>query len=169
MISKDYIKNELPQIEKIKNKKLQEGIINIWLLACKRGNWVKIDDIPFTLAYPTKITLLEHTRRVAKLAIKIAEVREDLNFDILIAGALTHDVGKLLEYTRKDGKIVISNFGKIVRHPVSGYSLAIDAGLPNEVAHIISAHSKEGELVVRTKEAIVINHCDFIEFEIERR
>ena len=67
-----------------------------------------------------------------------------------------------------DGKFVKSAYGKLVRHPVSGYGLALEAGLPLEVAHIIAAHSKEGEFIQRSKEAIVINHCDFIDFDIAR-
>ena len=68
----------------------------------------------------------------------------------------------------KDGKVVKSRFGALVRHPVSGVGLAMKHGLPDEIVHIIAAHSKDREAVKRIPEAILINHCDFIDFEIAK-
>ncbi len=168
MIDKSYIEKEFRELQKIKNKSFEEGVIKVWILGCKKGGWERIDDIPFTLLIPTKISLIEHTRRVTQMAISIAEKRKDLDMDILIAGALTHDVGKLLEYTREGDKIVKSRFGMRVRHPISGYGIALESGLSQEVAHIIFAHSHEGDKIERSPEAIVVHHCDFIEFEIAK-
>jgi hypothetical protein len=42
----------------------------------------------------------------------------------------------------------------------------MEVGLNDEIVNIIASHSKEGEFVERCKEAIVIHHCDFIDFEI---
>jgi putative nucleotidyltransferase with HDIG domain len=167
MIDKSYIESVFPELNEIKDKTLRDGVIKAWLLAVEKGGWKKIDDIPFTLLIPdVKISLIEHTRRVTKMAMAIAKVRDDLNLDYIIAGGLTHDVGKLLEYEKVAGKIIKSHYGKLIRHPVSGYHLALEVGLPLEVAHIILAHSTEGDKVSRSKEAIVIHYCDFIEFEI---
>ncbi len=168
MIDKNYIGKEFIELHKIENKTLKEGVIKVWVLGCERGGWKRIDDIPFTLLIPTKISLIEHTRRVTQMAISITEVRDDLDRDILIAGALTHDVGKLLEYTRKGNKVIKSEFGIRVRHPISGYELALRVGLSRKVAHIIAAHSHEGDKIERSPEAIVVHHCDFIEFEIAK-
>ena len=99
----------------------------------------------------------------------MANVREEkLNKDHCVAGALLHDVGKLLEYEMKDGKIMKSAFGGKTRHPAAGAQLAEEAGLPKEVIHIIAAHSHEGDTMNRTPEAIIIHHCDFIDFEIKK-
>ena len=169
MIDKSYIKGLFPQLQDIKDSSLMKSVIKVWFLGIEKGSWKRIDDIPFTLLIPdVKISLVEHTRRVTRMAMEIAKVRDDLNTDFIIAGGLTHDVGKLLEYRRESGKIVKSDYGKLIRHPVSGYHLALEAGLPLEVAHIILAHSTEGEQVTRSKEAIVIHHCDFIEFELAK-
>ena len=81
---------------------------------------------------------------------------------------MVHDVGKLLEYKKLGKKYTKSGFGELVRHPVSGYALALDAGLPIEVAHIVATHSVEGDKVKRSNEAVIIHHCDFIDFDIER-
>ena len=86
--------------------------------------------------------------------------------DILLAGALLHDVGKLLEYGKVNNEIQKSPLGKILRHPVSGAALAMEAGIDEKVVSIIASHSKEGNFVQRIPETIIVHHCDFIDFEI---
>jgi len=167
-MNRKEIEKIFPEISGIKEIKLRDGVINTWLLAIKRGNWTTIEDIPFTLLITTKKTLIEHTRSVTQMAMAIGQGRSDLNLDIVITAGLVHDVGKLLEYELKNGRYVKSTYGKLVRHPVSGYGLALEAGLPLEVAHIVAAHSDEGENVARTPEAVLIHHCDFIDFDIEK-
>ncbi|HHO56941.1 MAG TPA: HDIG domain-containing protein [Thermoplasmatales archaeon] len=163
----EYIRQLFPEVEEIESKELRNKVVKIWVKAMEMGGWNKIDDIPFTLIIATDKSLVEHTRMIVKMAMAVADERKDLDRDAVIAGALLHDVGKLLEYERKDGKVVKSGMGKRIRHPVSGAALAMEEGL-QDIAHIIAAHSKEGEFVERSKEAILIHHCDFIDFEIEK-
>lgn len=112
---------------------------------------------------------MDHTKRVTNLAKCIMDQRdENINQDFLISGALLHDVGKLLEYTVKDGKIVNSEYGKKFRHPVSGSLLAKECGLPDEVVHIIYAHSHEGDKTDRLPESFIVHHCDFIDLHIRK-
>ena len=74
--------------------------------------------------------LTDHTKRITNLAKAVYDQRnEDLNLDYLIAGALLHDVGKLLEYDNVDGKYVKGEYGQRFRHPVSGALLAKEFGL----------------------------------------
>jgi putative nucleotidyltransferase with HDIG domain len=157
-----------PEIHDIQNTSLRTAVVRVWLLAVQKGGWQTIDDIPFTLLTSTERTLIDHTRTVTRMAMAIARERSDLDMDTIIAGGLVHDVGKLLEYQRKGSTIVKSDHGQRIRHPVSGYALACEAGVPEAVAHIIAVHSTEGEKVQRSREAIVIHHCDFIDFDIAR-
>jgi hypothetical protein len=85
--------------------------------------------------------------------------------DVLIAGAILADVGKLLEYEMKEGKSVQGNYGKYLRHPFSGVSLAEACDVPPEVCHIIATHAGEGDMVKRTTEAYIVHHADFMTFE----
>ncbi len=164
----EYIKKMFPEIKEIKDKKLREGVVSIWCNAMEKGKWKTLDNIPFTLLIPdVKKTLVEHTRMVTRIAMGIAKERKDLNYDLVVAGGLTHDVGKLLEYEKKEGRVIKSSLGKRIRHPVSGAALAMELGL-DSLAHVIASHSKEGEFVERTPEAILIYHCDFTDFEIEK-
>jgi hypothetical protein len=47
--------------------------------------------------------------------------------------------------------------------------LAARFGLPVEVQHIIAAHAGEGDKVIRTTEATLVNHADFISFHSLQR
>ncbi len=101
------------------------------------------------------------------LAKYLMELNPLLKFDLdaILSGGLLHDVGKVLEYDRKDGKIVKGSFGKFVRHPMSGCALVLEVGLPAEIAHIVAAHSHEGDSGPRSLEANLVHHMDFINFE----
>lgn len=167
-MNKKNIIDLFPEIKMIRKKKMRDGVVNAWLLAIREGGWDRIEDIPFTLLISTRRTLVEHTRHVTRMALAISRQRKNIDNDILIAGGLVHDVGKLLEYERRGRKIVKSTFGKLIRHPVSGYALTIEAGLPRAVAHIVATHSTEGDNMPRSVEAIIIHHCDFIDFDIEK-
>lgn len=159
----------LKELQLIKNQELKNKVINVWKEASNRGKWKSLDDIPFTILFEKSGKLTDHTKRVTKLAKSILDNREEkLNQDYLIAGALLHDVGKLLEYEYVNGKYVKSEIGKKFRHPVSGALLAKELGLPDEVVFIIYAHSHEGDELKRSPEAIIVNHCDFIDFEIKK-
>ena len=170
MVTLQEIQKIFPELEWINDTSLREKVIKVWFTAAERGGWKSLDDVPFTLLFEDSGLLTAHTRRVTRLAKNVMEAREEnLNNDFLIAGALLHDVGKLMEYElRDDGKVVKSEFGKQKRHPVSGSELAKELGLPDEVVHIIYAHSKEGDVLQRSPEAIIIHHCDFIDFEIKK-
>ena len=165
------IEELIPEINEIRDENLREKVKQIWKYAIEKGGWkdYPLDKIPFTLLIPTERDLITHTRMVTMMAIAIGKTRGDVNMDYLIAGAILHDVGKLLEFEVKDGKVVKSEYGKRLRHPVSGAMLAEKFDLPYEISHIIAAHSKEGEFVSRSEEAVIVHHCDFIDFHIEKR
>jgi putative nucleotidyltransferase with HDIG domain len=166
-------KKIFPELEWIGDDSLADKVIAVWSEAYARGKWADgdIDKIPFTLLVgETGITLAEHTRLVTNLCRSIARTMKDigdisLNLDYLVAGALLHDVGKLVEYRRTSSGFEVSRSGKLLRHPLSGMGLAMRADLPEEVYHIIAVHSREGDGSFRSPEAIVLHHADFISFE----
>jgi len=167
--------NELwPELAWIKDEELREKTTRTWELALERSVLTAEDlnKIPFTLLVPDlNVTFMAHKRAVVHIAKASGEkmnefFKDDLpvNMDVLIAGAILADVGKLLEYEMKDGKAVQGNYGKYLRHPFSGVSLAEECGVPAEVCHIIAAHAAEGDLVKRSTEAYVVHHADFMTF-----
>lgn len=162
-----------PELEWIADNSLREKVAGVWDEAVRRGGWSKgeIEQIPFTLLVSAGgVTLTQHTRLVTNLCRSIAEQMKvmggfEIDDDVLIAGALLHDVGKMLEYRKESGEVKVSRSGKLLRHPLSGMGLAMKADLPEEVCHIIAVHSREGEGSYRSPEAIILHHADFISFE----
>ena len=88
-----------------------------------------------------------------------------IELDVVIAGAILADVGKLLEYEKVDGKAVQSERGKNLRHPFTGVHLALACGVPDSTCHIIATHATEGDLVQRSTEAFIVHHADFMSYE----
>ncbi len=173
--SPESVRNLLPELDLIKQEELKNSVISVWQDAIDLGGWTADDiaNIPFTLLIPDcKFDLVMHTRVVTRTAIQIAETLIEnygkavsIDMDVLIAGGILHDVGKLLEYVRKGDAVVKSEKGSLLRHPFSGQALAYKHGLPFQVLHMIAYHSKEGDLGKRTTEAIIIHHADFVNFE----
>jgi putative nucleotidyltransferase with HDIG domain len=169
VIEKSDIISCFPELSWIQNQTLRNKVVNVWKRAADRGKWQRLQEIPFTLIFENSGLLIDHTKRITMLVRNVGNIREEnLNADYLIAGALLHDVGKLLEYEMKDGKIMKSKFGEKMRHPAAGAQLAQECDLPKEVVHIIASHSHEGDSMNRSPEAIIIHHCDFIDFEIKK-
>ena len=171
---KEEVKNLWPELEWIDNKELRENTAKTWELALERSVLTADDlnTIPFTLLVPDlKVTFMAHKRAVVHIALESGKKMNEffgddlpVNMDVLISGAILADVGKLLEYELKDGKAIQGNYGKYLRHPFSGVSLAEEAGLPPEVCHIIAAHAGEGNMIKRSTEAYVVHHADFMTF-----
>lgn len=164
------VRNLLPEINLIGDTALRDAVADVWMEAQRRSVFEDLRAIPFTLLIEDlEDTLIEHTGRVTRTAVAVAKARGDLDMDTVLAGAILHDVGKVLEYEiGPGGRVVTSEMGKRLRHPVSGAALAQEMGLPLPVVHIIAAHAGEGNMVSRTPEAILIHHCDMIDFEITK-
>jgi len=170
----DQIKKLWPELEWIQNENLKEKVAKTWRLALDRSELTAedLETIPFTLLVPDlNVSFMSHKRAVVHIAKEAGEKAKDffgedlpVDMDVLIAGAILADVGKLLEYVKKDGKALQGSYGKYLRHPFSGVSIAEECGVPPEVCHIIAAHAKEGDHVKRTTEAYFVHHADFMTF-----
>ncbi len=163
-----------PELEWIKDADLREKTAKTWALALEKSVLTvnDLNTIPFTLLVPNcKVTFMAHKRAVVHIAKDCGDQMNKffttdlpVNIDVLIAGAILADVGKLLEYELVDGKAVQGKYGQYLRHPFSGVSLAEQCGVPADVCHIIAAHAHEGDLVKRSTEAYVVHHADFMTF-----
>ena len=173
----DSIKKLWPELDWITDPVLREKTSKTWELALEKSV-LKTEDlnrIPFTLLCgpDLKVSFMAHKRCVVHIAKQCGESMNKyfgnelpVNMDVLIAGAILADVGKLLEYELdKDGKAIQGKYGQYLRHPFSGVSLAEECGVPPEVCHIIASHAHEGDLVRRTTEAYIVHHADFMAFE----
>ena len=165
-----------PELEWIQDVGLRNKTAQTWQLALEKSVLTSEDlnTIPFTLLCgpDLKVSFMAHKRCVVHIAKEAAlkmnsffEKELPVDMDVLIAGAILADVGKLLEYELKEGKAVQGTYGKYLRHPFSGVALAEQCEVPPEVCHIIAAHAGEGDMIKRSVEAYIVHHADFMTFE----
>ena len=164
-----------PEINWIENKELREKVLDCWVYAIENSVFSieDLETIPFSLLIKDcKIYFMNHKRTAVQLSVDIAKRMKQnfgdeiqIDMDILIAGAILIDVGKLFEYDKDNGQLTTSKAGRLLRHPFSGVSIADRFGIPHEVQHIIAYHAKEGDLAKRSVEAIIVHHADFVSFD----
>jgi len=122
--------------------------------------------------------LLEHSLAVAALAEDVCQRYPDLNGDLLVVGALLHDVGKIAElrYLRS---FEYTDAGKLLGHIVIGVEM-VDAklrsieGFPEDLAihlkHLLLSHHGQYEYGSpkrpKTVEAVILNFLDDLDSKI---
>ncbi len=165
-MKRDKIIETFPEINAIKNQDLRNKVIEVWLNALEGARWERVEEIPFHFEIPkSNANLAKHIRAVTRYCMKTAEIMNEIydfniNQDYLIAGALLHDVSKVIEYRVEGGK---SNIGNSITHGAYGVHLCLEVGLPVEVTHIVASHTNKMGMQTKSVEAIIVHRCDFID------
>lgn len=172
-----------PSLQEIRDESLRERVAEVWDDAMRAGNagrgWSieQVRALPFTLlAGENGLGFIAHLNSCARQCRAIAGVLADefggrvpVDTDVLIAGALLADVGKLLEFELDArGRVVQGQTGRLLRHPFTGVAICHAHALPASVLHIVAAHSHEGDRVERSIECIIFHHADFVDFDIAK-
>ena len=123
--------------------------------------------------------LLEHTLSMAVLADKIAGHYNGIDRDLLVSGALLHDIGKTREFSYEMG-IDYSDEGRLVNHIVIGLQMIEEkirtiASFPEEPAlllkHMLISHHGSRELgspePPKTVEAVMLNCIDEMDSRVQ--
>jgi 3'-5' exoribonuclease len=116
--------------------------------------------------------LLEHTLEIIKICELICEFHSELNKDLLISGAMLHDIGKIEELSY-DSAFEYTDKGKLVGHIVIASNLVRDeikkisnfpVELENNLIHLILSHQGKLEhaspVVPKTAEAMALYQAD---------
>ncbi len=125
------------------------------------------------MRYEGCCSLIEHTRAVtqtciADLAVLGGSYEKNgcpLDRDLVVSGALLHDIGKFTEFTPADGAPVYSASARLIRHPLSGALIAAQTGHPDALVNLIATHSFEGKDSARTREADFVRSIDEFVFQ----
>jgi 3'-5' exoribonuclease len=118
--------------------------------------------------------LAEHSVQVAEKALSLAHACGDVNKDLIIAGALLHDIGKMYTYKNAGGAIDTTDEGKLLDHIVLGLLLVnatVTAYLPAKklmlLQHIILSHHGKYEwgspVLPMCREAIIVHEADMMD------
>jgi 3'-5' exoribonuclease len=117
--------------------------------------------------------LLEHTVAVASLCRVLASRYDGIDGDLLVTGALLHDLG-VLEALRCDTSVEETDAGRLLGHVALGELLVADAIARAAVAldtskalslrHLVTSHHAEpqggGRIGPCTLEAVALHHAD---------
>jgi 3'-5' exoribonuclease len=123
--------------------------------------------------------LLEHTYRVVQLARAVVQLYPELNRDLILAGAMLHDIGKLEEL---EGFLSARNTwaGELFGHLALGWKMIREASqnlswddpkLIARLEHIILSHHGQLEfgspVLPQTREALMVHVLDDLEGKIK--
>jgi 3'-5' exoribonuclease len=128
-------------------------------------------------AYPGG--LLEHTLTVTQLAEMLADFYPALDRDLLVTGALLHDIGKTKELTSESHIIDYTDRGRLVGHLVIGAEMIHDAistiadfpaDLAARLTHLILSHHGRYEFgspaLPMISEAFVLHFLDDLDAKL---
>ena len=117
--------------------------------------------------------LLEHSLIVAETAGGVASRFASVDRDLVVAGGLLHDIGKIEAYTSDGMSPLMTDAGRLHGEIVIGHDLVrglIDDSpdfppeLSKRLRHIIVSHhgmrEKGSPVVPMTREAIIVHYCD---------
>lgn len=118
--------------------------------------------------------LLRHTYQVLQTAIKIAEMYKNVNMQLLVYGAILHDIGKLFSY---DDEGNITDKERLIGYHINGSQRIIlrhfeeDYPFLDELLHIVVSHhgTKEwgSHVEPATKEAYIIFTSDYLSSHLD--
>lgn len=118
--------------------------------------------------------LLQHSVDVAGIAVAIAGQIDNVDMDLVIAGALLHDIGKLKEISPQIG-FPYTNEGRMLGHismsvlmvQEAAAKLKLPAVCLEHLMHILLSHHGEQEkgspVACATKEAFIVHYADEID------
>jgi 3'-5' exoribonuclease len=129
---------------------------------------------------------LEHTLNVTRTCVHLAERYSDLypamqpplDKDLVIAGAMLHDIGKLRELKTSPGGTDYSAAGELIGHVLQGRDIVREAAAGREIdpekilrlEHIIVAHQRLPEWgspkPPMTPEALIVHHADDLDAKL---
>lgn len=168
------VRESLPEIALIEDSTLREQVVEVHARALAETRFRRIEDIPPTGVPDSPAmktgTQADHYRATTTMAVGLARGMQEvlphvaIDYDVLIAAALTHDVGKAYEYEHWDRwQTDRARTGSpSLRHPAYGAHLALVVGLPEPVVHAVAVHSylAEGAFVRASLETTIVQFAD---------
>jgi 7,8-dihydroneopterin 2',3'-cyclic phosphate phosphodiesterase len=119
--------------------------------------------------------LIQHTLAVARLCLTLCDLVEEVyggrvDRDVVLAGALLHDVMKCYAYIPNERRYRTSALGERVDHLTLLTAEMIARGFPLEVVHVAASHHGEQSPVKpKTLEALIVSIADLADSELSRQ
>jgi hypothetical protein len=165
------------QLKKIRDPSIRKKVVETWCKASQGGGWETIEelrDLPFTVVTDAKgIGLLQHTKAATEGAVALAKIQMEnmpafprVDMDVVVAGALLHDINKVLVLER-DGKNGFRKKDGPAEETLSfpGVRTAREAGLPDDIVGLIEYECRNAIGNPNNVEAILVHHSDMTTFD----
>lgn len=150
-----------PQIESIENQNLRTQVVDLWETSLANSDYTTFEDVPWLphVEELAHISLVRHTNQVTDCAIAIAEAirnNTSIDTDVVIAGALTHDICKFYEYSGNEW----TEIRAMLEHPHYNVHVLAEGEMPIHVQHIALSHSGNSSVEPQTIEALIVSEAD---------
>ena len=161
------LNNRIDQINNLNLKKLLKVLLD-------GENFQKYKKVPAGKAWHHAYIggLLEHTLEIVRICELMCDIHSEINRDLLITGAILHDMGKIEELEYESG-FDYTDKGKLLGHIVIAANLIEKAAsnienfpedLKNQLIHLVLSHQGKLEyaspVTPKTLEAIVLYQAD---------
>jgi putative nucleotidyltransferase with HDIG domain len=165
----DSVSTELTGLDRIHDDQLRAAVVRTWVAALAVGGLTAIRDAPQSTGIPGR-SLGEHVNDVTRLALSILELADTeygipANADTVVAAAILHDVDKaFIQGWVGDGKAAYLPPYGIDDHGAAGAQLALEHGVPEEVAALVRDHAPfnyAGHLP-GTIEGTIVHYADLL-------
>ena len=149
------VRKSLPEVNEIADKQLADKVVDAYALALSETSFTRLEELGCSGMiggwHIPGLTQADHLRGVGRLARAIAREAKELfggdakiDPDFALAAGMLHDLGKPFFYDPEHIKHWNENQAYTgrppFRHTFYGAHLALRAGLPEEIAHVIAGH-----------------------------
>lgn len=156
----------LPRLSDIKDADLKSKVEALWIKLWEEGEYEKIEDPTWIAEWKDQIDFpnITHVNQVTECAVALGStvartLPVNINMDYLIAGALLHDVDKLVSHCGPNAKP--TKIGEMFPHAFYSAHVALNLGLPIEVIHMIVTHTAFSLVPPKTMEALILHYADY--------
>lgn len=171
-----------PAYAEIDDAGLRTGVRDAYALALAETDWDDLRAVPWLPDEQARIglpgeTAVEHVNDVAALATALADELlvcrpgVGLDRDLVVAGALVHDISKLYEFSPEDAagldggeasadRPYGTDYYDLLGHPYAGVHVCEAAGLPVALSHVVLSHTGRTGVEPATLEAVVVGRAD---------
>lgn len=165
----DDLADVFPLYDELADPGLRAGVREAYALALAETDWTDPTAAPWLPDEQARLGLpdetgVDHVNDVAALAVGMADAllaRRPglaLDRDLVVAGALVHDVSKLYEFA--PGESEGTAYYDLLGHPYVGVHVCEAAGLPVALSHVVLSHSSRTAVEPATLEAEVVRRAD---------
>jgi putative nucleotidyltransferase with HDIG domain len=158
-----------PEITRIQDTTLRAQVTACWIDAWHQSQYATLEEAIFSPHIPG-CRLIDHIRAVASIAMHIAATFSQhhqipINHDYVLAGALLHDIDKMIIYEKTPEGYQQAKILTQFPHGYLGARLAHKHGVPDAIEHLILSHTRQQLILPTTIEAIIVHYADFADYD----